>query len=104
MSRMIPPPMAVIIANVITPTMSGWTVRMAVSTPLRANANVPARCSIDGLYLRTRRQSAGTAARVRLSRTTRLGSWPIARGSENCWSSSGPRGGSSAASASRAGG
>lgn len=40
---MIPPPNAVIMPRVTTPTMSSRAVRTAVSAPVSANANVPAR-------------------------------------------------------------
>jgi hypothetical protein len=43
MSRMMPPPSAVIMPRVMTPTMSSRTARTAVKAPLRPNANVPAR-------------------------------------------------------------
>lgn len=43
MSRMMPPPSAVIIPSVITPTMSSRATRTAVNAPLRPNANVPVR-------------------------------------------------------------
>src|SRR5690242_6984250 len=42
---MIPPPSAVIMARVTTPTMSSRASRSAVNAPLTAKANVPARSS-----------------------------------------------------------
>src|SRR5699024_8653028 len=43
MSRIIPPPMAVIMPSVRTPTMSTRATRTAVSPPLSAKANVPSK-------------------------------------------------------------
>ena len=40
---MIPPPSAVIMPKVTTPTMSSRAIRNAVSEPLSAKANVPVR-------------------------------------------------------------
>jgi len=40
---MVPPPSAVIIPSVTTPTMSSRAPRSAVNAPLRAKAKVPAR-------------------------------------------------------------
>src|SRR4051812_12776143 len=44
-SRMIPPPIAVIMPRVTTPTMSRRATRSAVSAPFRAKAKVPVRSS-----------------------------------------------------------
>ena len=43
MSRMMPPPSAVTIPSVTTPTTSSFATRIAVKAPLRAKANVPVR-------------------------------------------------------------
>src|SRR4051812_34765339 len=42
-----PPPTAVIIPRVTTPTMSTCTARTAVSAPFTANANVPTRSNTN---------------------------------------------------------
>src|SRR5688500_14811101 len=63
---MMPPPTAVIMPRVMTPTMSRCTVRTAVNAPFNANANVPARSNtkstggsdIARVY-RNRRQQEG---------------------------------------------
>src|SRR5699024_2248474 len=44
-SRIIPPPSAVIIPNVMTPTMSSRATRAAVKAPLSAKAKVPSKSS-----------------------------------------------------------
>ena len=47
MSRIMPPPSAVIMPSVTTPTMSSLATRIAVIAPFTANANVPARSKIN---------------------------------------------------------
>ena len=47
-SRMMPPPRAVMMPKVITPTTSRRAVRTAVNAPFNANANVPSKSNTNG--------------------------------------------------------
>src|SRR3954451_21888338 len=79
MSRMMPPPTAVIMPSVTTPTMSTCTARTAVSAPFTANANVPTRSNTNsaGITAATARSTAPRAAATHRSRSGPLQPHPV---------------------------
>lgn len=72
MSRMMPPPSAVMTPSVSTPTMSTCATRTAVSAPFKANAKVPVRSSATstGVSVTTPRVSPGRAGQCAHSSRT----------------------------------